>query len=199
MFDDGRYSSHSVRPRSLNLNKILRILATTFIIALMPTQATAAKDAVAISEAVPEIFRDVIDCLKINEIEERLACYDHNVRAMETAQKSKKLFLASDGQIKESRRGLFGLTMPNLKIFGTGTDDAEEIKEITATIVSVRDTVNGYIFELEDGAIWAQSEIRYLGSMPKKRQKIKIRKAALGSFMGKLDNGVGFRIKRLNQ
>jgi hypothetical protein len=33
---------------------------------------------------------------------------------------------------------------------------------------------------------------------PKKGQKIVIRKAALGSYMGKLEGGVGFRIKRLN-
>ena len=74
----------------------------------------------------------------------------------------------------------------------------EEVKEIDGIVASVRETTAGYVFTLADGAVWAQSDAHYLGRTPKKGQKIVIRKAALGSYMGKLEGGIGFRIKRLN-
>lgn len=176
--------------------KMATTCITMLATAVMLPQGAAAKDA-TLAEA-PAIYQDVVNCMKINDVIERLACYDRSVLAMETAKKTAQIFVASGAQIEEGRRGLFGLTMPSLKIFGTTPDNAQEIKEITAVIVSARETASGYVFELDDGATWAQSEILYLGTTPKKGQKITIRKAALGSFMGKLDGGVRFRIKRLN-
>ena len=180
------------------MSKILKTSVATLLVAVFPTQAVAARDEVTAKEPIPAIFQDVVDCLEIEDATQRLTCYDQNVQAMKAAQKSAQLFIASEDQVKESRRGLFGLTLPGLKIFAGAAGDYAEIKEIDVTIASVRETAAGYIFTLADGAVWAQSENRYLGMTPKKGQKIVIRKAALGSYMGKLEDGVGFRIKRLN-
>jgi hypothetical protein len=177
---------------------IVNTSVATLLVTVSLTQAVAARDEATEKAPVPAIFQDVVDCLEIDDATQRLTCYDQNVQAMKAAQKSAQLFIASEDQVKESRRGLFGLTLPRLKIFGGAAGDYAEIKEIDGTIASVRETAAGYIFTLADGAVWAQSENRYLGMTPKKGQKIVIRKAALGSYMGKLEDGVGFRIKRLN-
>jgi len=180
------------------VSKILKTSVATLLLAVLPIQAVAAKGEASAKEPVPAIFQDVVDCLHINDTAQRLTCYDNSVQAMQAAQKSAQLFIASEDQIKESRRGLFGLTLPDLKIFGGASGDYEEVKEIDAVIASVREAAAGYVFALADGAVWAQSDSQYLGMTPKKGQKIVIRKAALGSYMGKLEGGVGFRIKRLN-
>lgn len=180
------------------MSRILKTSVATLLVVVLLTQAAAARDVSSAKDPVPAIFQDVVDCLEIGDAAQRLTCYDRNVQAMKAAQKSAQLFIASEDQIKESRRGLFGLTLPGLKIFGGATGDYEEVKEIDGVIASVRETSAGYIFTLADGAVWAQSENLYLGMTPRKGQKIVIRKAALGSYMGKLEGGVGFRIKRLN-
>ena len=180
------------------MSKILKTSVATLLVAAFPMQAVAARDEATVKEPVPAIFQDVVDCLQINDSAQRLTCYDNKVQAMQAAQKSSQLFIASEDQIKESRRGLFGLTLPGLKIFGGASGDYEEVKEIDGVIASVREAAAGYVFTLADGAVWAQSDSQYIGMTPKKGQKIVIRKAALGSYMGKLEGGVGFRIKRLN-
>ena len=180
------------------MSKILKTSVATLLVVALPTQAFAARDEVTAKEPVPAIFQDVVDCLQIDDTAQRLTCYDNKVQAMKAAQKAAQLFIASEDQIKESRRGLFGLTLPGLKIFGGAAGDYEEVKEIEGVIASVREATAGYVFTLADGAVWVQSDSLYLGMTPKKGQKIVIRKAALGSYMGKLEGGVGFRIKRLN-
>jgi hypothetical protein len=180
------------------VGRIVKTSVAALLVTVSLTQAAAARDKAAAKAPVPAIFQNVVDCLQIDDSAQRLTCYDQNVQAMKAAQKSDQLFIASEDQIKESRRGLFGLTLPSLKIFGGADGDYAEVKEIEGVIASVRETAAGYIFTLADGAVWAQSENRYLGMTPKKGQKIVIRKAALGSYMGKLEGGVGFRIKRLN-
>ena len=168
------------------------------LVAVLLTQAAVARDSTPEKDPVPAIFQDVVDCLQIDDSAQRLTCFDRNVKAMKAAQKSDQLFIASEDQVKESRRRLFGLTLPGLKIFGGAAGNDEEVKEIDGVIASVREAAAGYVFTLADGAVWAQSDAHYLGRTPKAGQKIVIRKAALGSYMGKLEGGVGFRIRRLN-
>jgi hypothetical protein len=100
--------------------------------------------------------------------------------------------------VKESRKGLFGFSLPKIKIFGSGDDDKNEIKEIDAVVAKMRQSQNGWVFTLEDGAIWRQTDGIYIGTNPKIGSKIHIKKAALGSYMGKVENGVSFRIARVN-
>ena len=84
-----------------------------------------------------------------------------------------------------------------MKLF-ENDDLGEDVKSIETTIKAVAQGSRGYIFVLEDGARWAQTDGAYMDK-PKVGAKIRIRKAALGSFMGSIEGRVGFRIERLNQ
>lgn len=145
----------------------------------------------------PKIFTDVTDCRTIADSAQRLACYDRTVGALAAAQASENLYVADKETMREARRGLFGFNLPKVKLFGND-DLGDEVKSIESAIKAVSQAQRGYVFTLEDGARWAQTDGAYMDK-PKVGAKIRIRKAALGSYMASIDGRVGFRIERLNQ
>ncbi len=145
--------------------------------------------------ATPKLFEDVVHCRSIQDSAERLACYDRAVGALDTAQKSNELYVADKAAMKEARKGLFGFSLPNLKIFGD--EDLGDLDELDATVAGVGSGQRGYIFTLSDGARWAQTDKRYMDK-PKIGAKIKIKKAALGSYMASINGRSGFRVERIN-
>jgi hypothetical protein len=175
--------------------RIVSIAAFAACVLAAPTMADDNEEA----KTTPKIFQDVVDCRKIEADYERLACYDRNVTALELAQQTKQVFVADKEQVEKSRRGLFGFSLPKIKIFGDGGSDGTDIGSITAKITSARENAGKYIFTLDDGAIWAQTEQGYIGLTPKPGQEILIKRAAMGSYLGKVSNGRAFRIKRVNE
>lgn len=161
-------------------------------IALLCITGTAtAQDAEA-----PEVYKKVVECRSIADDTARLACFDASVQAMDEATENEDLVVMSRTDIKQAKRGLFGLSLPRIKLFG-GDDDEEEIKLIEAKITSFSRSRKGWVVTLDDGAVWEQSDNVYV-SRPKVGEAIVIKKAALGSFMARIDDGVAFRIKRRN-
>jgi hypothetical protein len=145
--------------------------------------------------ATPKLFEEVVNCRAIQDSTARLACYDRNVAALDTAQKSNELYVADKAAMKEARRGLFGLSLPSLKIFGD--EDLGDLDELETTIAGISTGQRGFIFTLPDGARWAQTDKRYM-DRPKVGAKIKIEKAALGSYMASINKKPGFRVERIN-
>ena len=145
--------------------------------------------------ATPKLFEQVVNCRTIQDSAERLSCYDRNVAALETAQKSNELYVADKAAMKEARRGLFGFSLPNLKIFGD--EDLGNLDKLESTIAGVGSGQRGYIIILPDGARWAQTDKKYMDK-PKIGAKIKIEKAMLGSYMASVNGKPGFRVERIN-
>ncbi|QIK96803.1 hypothetical protein G7076_10495 [Sphingomonas sp. HDW15A] len=172
--------------------------AVAGLTALIAFQAPAtAQDKTGLSTAkTPKIFDDVLQCRAITDSQARLACFDKTVGTLAQAQQNKDLYVADKQAVQEARRGLFGFDLPKVKLFGDN-DMAEDVKSIETTIKAVSQGPKGYIFTLEDGARWAQKDGAYMDK-PKAGSKIRIRRAALGSYMGSIEGRVGFRIERLN-
>ena len=144
----------------------------------------------------PKIFNDVIQCRSIADAAQRLACFDQSVGALATAQQNRDLYVADKDAMREARKGLFGFSVPKLRIFAD--DDMEkDVDQIETTVTGVGQGPRGLIFTLKDGARWAQTDGAYM-DRPKVGSAIKIKRAALGSYFGTINKGVGFRIERLN-
>lgn len=173
-------------------------LVAAGVIALAAAQApAAAQDSKSLANApAPKIFTDVLQCRAITDAQARLACYDRSVGALAQAQQRKDVFVADKEAIREVRRGLFGFSLPRVKLFGDD-DMAEEVKSIETTIKSASQSQKGYILTLQDGSRWAQTDGAYM-DRPKPGSKIRIRRAALGSYMASIEGRVGFRIERLS-
>lgn len=151
----------------------------------------------------PELFRNLVDCRAITDNAERLACYDRSVGALEEAEKKKDLVVVDRKEIRETKKSLFGFSLPKLSLFGGGDDEddkadkADEIQEIESTVVSVRMTGNrGWALRLaNDAGTWETlSEITL---PPRAGDKVKIRKASLGSYLGSVGTSRGIRFRRV--
>ena len=143
---------------------------------------------------VPAVYKTVVDCKAVADSAARLACYDAAVAAMDAAQRGKDLVVTDRAAIREARRGLFGLSLPRIRLFGDGGDD--QIKEINGKLSAVRSANDGMaIFVLEDGARWKQTDGR--PSFAKSGDPIRIRRTALGGFMANIKGDVGVRVIRL--
>jgi len=154
-----------------------------------------------VEQGPPQIFSDVVQCRSIENDQERLACYDDRVAALDTAQKERNLLVVDKEQVRETRKGLFGLTLPAVKIFGGNDDSDEAVNEIEAVIVSVQQVGRGqWAFELDNGAQWVQTDNVRLNIPPRSgKSKIRIRRAAMGSFMANVDGQRAVRVKRVVQ
>lgn len=145
--------------------------------------------------ATPKLFQEVVHCRAIQDSAARLACFDRAVAALDTAQKSNELYVADKAAMKEARRGLFGFSLPRIKIFGD--EDLGDLDQLETTIAGVSSGQRGLVFTLPDGARWAQTDKRYM-DRPKVGAKIKIEKAVLGSYMASINGRPGFRVERIN-
>lgn len=170
-------------------------------IVAMPAASLAAEQ----REPRADAFRKLIDCRAVQESAARLACYDSQVAALDSAEASNELVIVDQNQIRKTKKTLFGLSLPNLAIFDndhkSGTDGHEEITEIETKIKSaypMRGQSGRWIVVLEDGARWTQAEGRQLAHDPKPGMTIKIRKAAMGSYFANIDGQTAIRMRREN-
>ena len=142
----------------------------------------------------PPVFQAVLDCKSVADAAERLACYDRTVGAMAAARETKDLVIADRETMREARKGLFGLSLPSIKLFGGG--DSEDVKAIESTIESTYTARDGqFVFVLADGARWKQIAGR--PAYAKRGDPIVIETASLGSYFAKIGKSQNARVIRI--
>jgi hypothetical protein len=149
----------------------------------------------------PEAFQKLLDCKPIADATERLACYDRQVAAMETAESDSSLVIVDKKQIRQAKKGLFGLSLPSMNgLLGRGDkDEDDDVDAIETVIKSARLLPSGrWLIVLADDARWVQTETKSIFD-PKPGQKIRIRKAAMGSFFANINGQTAIRMSRQNQ
>jgi hypothetical protein len=83
-------------------------------------------------------------------------------------------------------------------VFGDDSSTEPGVERIETTIARLSQTGFGkWIFVLPDGATWEQIDSRELPIDPKVGNSIKIRKAAMGSYLANVKEQVAIRVKRL--
>ena len=143
----------------------------------------------------PEAFKRLVQCRGISDSAARLQCFDAASAAVAEAADRQELVVVDKKQILESRRSLFGLSIPNFKLFGGSESD--EIKTVQSKLSSVRRDADGrMVMRLEDGSTWRQMDDVALGRDPKSGHKVEINRAALGSYMMRVEGQPGIRVKR---
>lgn len=175
----------------------------THKIKMAATLAVAMAGAAAIAAAPPAeprrpaAYEALVRCRAIDNDEARLRCFDQSVAALQEAADKRELVVVDRGQIRETRRRLFGLDLPNLPFFGGNDDEArEEVRQIDGTIAEVRSVNKLWIIRLQEGGTWIQTDGSRRGQQPKVGTKVKIRKGTLGGYIMEFDERTGFKVRR---
>lgn len=168
-------------------------LAAALVVQACPAQA---RDKDKAAEPLPPVFQAVVECRALTGDAERLACYDRNVGAMAAAREKQDLVVADRATITETKRGLFGFSLPRLKLFGT--TEGEDVNQIETTLSAVRKAADGFaVFVLADGARWKQTEGALSFAEP--GDKIRIRRGAMNGYLAKVADEATIRVIRLAQ
>jgi hypothetical protein len=173
----------------------MRFLILIAALATVPVSASAQNSG---PQSRPETLTRVLGCRAIEAAEARLACYDREVAAFETAESSRQIVVMDRQEVRRTRRTLFGLPLPDLGIFGDATPDEEEgVSEITSTVRSATRNQNGqWVIVLEDGARWIQTDTRGPRRTVNAGMPIRIRRATMGSYMANVGEQSGIRVRR---
>lgn len=146
----------------------------------------------------PAVLTQVTACRQVAGDAERLACYDRQVAALEAAEAAREIAVVDRQQIRRTRRSLFGLTLPDLGIFGGDADEGEDgagVNEINSTVLTVGSGADGrMVFHLEDNSVWVQTEGRQ--GFPRRGEAIRIRRGPLGSFLASIAGRPAIRVIR---
>jgi len=147
-----------------------------------------------------ELFEALVRCRTVTEDAARLQCFDTAVAALEAAAARRDVVVVDRAQVREGRRRLFGLALPRIPIFGGGDDEAEEDRVQTVEGVVASASQNGmgqWVVALQDGAVWTQVDNNTLALRPRPGHRVVINRAALGSFMMRVNNQPGIRARRI--
>jgi len=177
--------------------------ASLFLVLTMAMAAPAAAAAAAApkSDAVqpaPPEFTRLIACQAIKDNVQRLACYDREVAGVGTANARGDLVVMNREQVRRTRRSLFGLTLPDLGVFGGGELPGDS-NILETTIRGAKEDGNGkWWFNLAEGGTWVQLDNRDFIEDPKAGQSVKIKQGALGSYIMNVNKQTGIKVHRVN-
>ena len=168
-------------------------LLAMLVIVATPAAAWAAPK---LPSQPPAVYSALLRCRTMTDQTARLACFDSAVAALDTATRNRELVVVDREQIRKTRRSLFGLDLPNFRLFGDG-DEAEEVKTIEGVVASVGSDVNArYVIRLKDGSTWRQMDGNTLGRGPRPGFKVVINRTMTGSYMMRVEGQPGIRVKR---
>ncbi|WP_279349517.1 hypothetical protein [Erythrobacter litoralis] len=146
---------------------------------------------------MPETLLSALEsCRRLDDDRARLACYDQGVSALVDASEEGSVSLVSKEGVEETRRGLFGFSLPKLGLFGGGDD---ELTELESTITGVRRYGrNGYVLTIAEGSEWQINSAPMRLKPPEVGDPVIFRKASLGSYFIRIDGQTGVKGRRVN-
>lgn len=133
---------------------------------------------------------------------ERLACYDTAVAAMVAASSEGEVRVVDAEEVRQTRRKLFGFSLPDLGIFGGKSDKddpekAEEFTTLNTTITGVRASGQTLVVTTAEGAQWQLDELPARLMKPRIGQTLEIKKGALSAYFLRINGQRGIKGRRV--
>jgi hypothetical protein len=143
----------------------------------------------------PTLVDALATCRSIAANEARLACFDRAAGAIVDAQRQKDIVVLDRGEVQKAKRSLFGFSLPSIKLFGDGKDDAQ-LKQLVGTMQSAESLPGGLIrFALDDGGMWETTE--QVMMPPRRGDVVTIKAGALGSYIATAPGRRSARVRRI--
>ncbi len=178
---------------------------TSLRLAVLPAALAFATAAVAQDDAPPEVdhLATLKGCRTVADPSARLACFDAAAAQMVAATDAGDLRFVDREDVRQTRRRLFGFSLPDLGIFGGDDDDDEdqedELDMLESTITRVRHlSSNSFTFVIADHeAVWQVNEAPSRLIRPEPGDKVVFKKAALGSYFIRINGQIGVKGRRI--
>jgi hypothetical protein len=167
------------------------------------------------TDAVVSPLEPIYACADKTNPTERLACFDAAVATIRAKEAKSEIVTFDKQRVEKVRREAFGFALPSLPklgfpAFGGGPkadskDQSvaaaameEDIEEQSFTVVSTRESAGRVVITLENGQVWRLTEAGELNAPKRPPYKVKIRTAALGSFILAVEGrNKGYRVRRV--
>ena len=147
---------------------------------------------------LPPLYSAVLDCLSVPDKEARLACFEEAALKLKAATERKDIVVVDKEQIKKTRHTLFGLPLPHIDILGSDSDQ-NQVTQVDGIVASAHHDGDGrWVINLQDGAVWQQTDDRVVARAPRAGFTVRIERAAMGTFMMRIQNQPAIRVRRLS-
>ena len=171
-----------------------RLAAATLLIAAVAAPPVLAAEAPPPARAAQ--LQQLLDCRKLTDATQRLACFDQTAGALDQAEAKGDVVVVDREQARKVRRQAFGFTLPSMSLFSRG-EKPEEITSADGVIAKARKLNTGkWEITLEDGARWVQVDLAEIPLDPKPGQKVKIKAATMGSYAMSVNNQREVKVHR---
>jgi len=142
-------------------------------------------------------FQDLLNCRQIADPQQRLTCYDSQTALLAAASDRRDIIVTDKGEIRKTRRKLFGFAMPSSTLLGDDADN-EKVDRLESSVSSARrNRDGGWIVQIAEGGTWEQIDSKSLALSPKPGQKVVVTKGALGSFFMSIDGQAALKMRRV--
>lgn len=153
---------------------------------------------------VVEPLGALLACRALPDGPQRLACFDRHAAAVATAIDARDLVVTDRTQRAALAKREFGRPVGATGPAARSDEPAATTREpiparIEATIARAAQLPNGrWAIILDSGARWQQADDRIFARDPRAGMTITITRAALGSYLGKVDGQVAVRLRRVD-
>jgi hypothetical protein len=172
------------------------ITAAAALIAILSGPALAAGPAPATSPERAKEMQQLAECAKLTDAAARLACYDKAAHALDQAEAKGDVVVVDREQARKVRRQAFGFTLPSMSLFERG-EKPEDVASTQTAVVSAHKALTGkWVLKLADGSTWSQVDLTDIPIDPKAGDKVKIVRAAMGSYLASIGNQREVRVHR---
>lgn len=135
------------------------------------------------------------DCRAIAQSEARLACFDAAVDVVIARQDSGELQVLDKEDVAETRRGLFGFSLPKIGIFASDDEEADAILQSRITGLR-RIRSDHWEIEISEGSVWrATNTPRQF--KPEVGDEVELEKAAMTSYWLRVNGALGVKASRI--
>lgn len=146
----------------------------------------------------PALLDSLLACRALVGADERLACFDRAAAAFDAAERGGEVTVIDRALARETRTRLFGLNLGSANLFG-GLRPEAPVEAVETTLVRASQGQNGkWVLVLEDGSTWRQVDTSRLAPRPAPGQRVRIRQAAIGSYLLSVGSGRSIRARREN-
>lgn len=169
----------------------IRIVAAATLVLAVPAAAGQKAEV----KTTPQQIERLIGCRALTDPAQRLACFDRESASTADAIARQEIVAFDREKMQQTRRSLFGFSVPKLGIFD---NDKDEVDKIDGVIAGVGHTLDGVRVRLQDESRWGQTDGKPIALEPRVGDKVVIKRGALGSYVMSVAGQPGVKVKRLN-